>query len=105
MDRDGWWKNVRGDGKFLFPVKGLSKMFRAKYVAELRKANIAPHAFGRTCKDYTSAPLSYLQNRNAHSVYNFWRTRSARVHSLRANFSILLKTWVGEGMPLCEEFD
>ena len=29
------WQNIRADGKFLFSVKALSKMFRAKYVAEL----------------------------------------------------------------------
>lgn len=29
------WSNIRKDGKFLFPVKALSVVFRAKYVAEL----------------------------------------------------------------------
>lgn len=32
VDKNGRWKTIRTDGKFLFPVKGLSKMFRAKYV-------------------------------------------------------------------------
>jgi len=31
------WKHARGDGKFLFPVKAMSKVFRGKFVAELRK--------------------------------------------------------------------
>jgi hypothetical protein len=36
LTQDGNWKNVRTDGKFLFPVKALSKVFRAKYVAALK---------------------------------------------------------------------
>lgn len=32
---NGNWKNVRKDGKFLFSVKAMSKVFRAKYVADL----------------------------------------------------------------------
>ena len=39
-DNRGKWKNIRADGKFLFSVKALSKMFRAKYVSLLRKENI-----------------------------------------------------------------
>ena len=43
MDATGNWQNIRrsddsADGKFLFPVKALSKVFRAKYVAELAKS-------------------------------------------------------------------
>jgi Putative transposase/Transposase zinc-binding domain len=37
LDKNGNWQNIRPDGKFLFPVKALSKVFRAKYVAELSK--------------------------------------------------------------------
>jgi hypothetical protein len=37
MDATGNWQKIRADGKFLFPVKALSKVFRAKYVAELSK--------------------------------------------------------------------
>jgi Putative transposase/Transposase zinc-binding domain len=41
VDVNGNWQNVRADGKFLFPVKALSKVFRAKYVAELvRKVSL-----------------------------------------------------------------
>jgi hypothetical protein len=36
VDKNGKLKVVKGNGKFLFAVKGLSKMFRAKYVAALR---------------------------------------------------------------------
>ena len=35
------WKDIRAEGKYLFPVKALSKVFRAKYVAHLRSLNIA----------------------------------------------------------------
>lgn len=31
IDAQGRWANIRADGKFLFPVKALSKVFRAKY--------------------------------------------------------------------------
>jgi len=41
LDKNGKWKNIRVDGKFLFPVKALSKVFRAKYVALLRETEIA----------------------------------------------------------------
>lgn len=41
VDRDGrWQKQLRSD-KYLFPVKALSKVFRAKYVALLRGAGVA----------------------------------------------------------------
>jgi len=36
VDKNGNWKNIRGDGKFLFPVKALSKVFRAKYCEALQ---------------------------------------------------------------------
>ena len=36
MREDGSWQPIRADGKFLFHVKALGKMFRAKYVAGLR---------------------------------------------------------------------
>jgi hypothetical protein len=35
-DPEGNWKNIRADGKFLFPVKALSKVFRAKYCGKLK---------------------------------------------------------------------
>ena len=33
----GNWKNAKSKGKYLFNVKAMSKVYRAKYVAELRK--------------------------------------------------------------------
>lgn len=39
VDENGAWKNIRSDGKFLFPVKALSKVFRAKFCEKL-KANL-----------------------------------------------------------------
>ena len=36
VDKNGQWQNSRTDGKFLFPVKALSKVFRAKYCAKLK---------------------------------------------------------------------
>lgn len=36
----GRWKPIRADGKFLFPVKALSKVFRAKYVSKIRREKL-----------------------------------------------------------------
>jgi len=36
------WKNTRGKGKYLFPVKAMSKVFRARFTEELRKALLLP---------------------------------------------------------------
>lgn len=36
VDKDSNWQNIRGDGKFLFPVKALSKVFRAKFCEKLK---------------------------------------------------------------------
>ncbi|UFH34697.1 IS91 family transposase [Flavobacterium acetivorans] len=39
VDKNGMWQNSRSDGKFLFPVKALSKVFRAKYCEKLKAKN------------------------------------------------------------------
>jgi secreted Zn-dependent insulinase-like peptidase len=36
VDKDDNWQNIRSDGKFLFSIKALSKVFRAKYCAKLK---------------------------------------------------------------------
>jgi hypothetical protein len=36
IDLRGKWRRVKGKGKFLFPVKALSKVFRAKMVVEMK---------------------------------------------------------------------
>lgn len=40
VNKAGNLKNIRADGKFLFPVKALSKVFRAKYIAALAKQQV-----------------------------------------------------------------
>ena len=37
INADGKWKNSRTDGRFLFSVKALSKVFRAKYCQRLKQ--------------------------------------------------------------------
>jgi hypothetical protein len=37
VDKDGVWKNSQAKGNFLFPVKALSKVFRAKYCQKLKE--------------------------------------------------------------------
>jgi len=39
INSDGVWKTIRSDGKFLFAVKALSKVFRAKYCEKLKTKN------------------------------------------------------------------
>ena len=36
VNKNGQWQNFRTDGKFLFPVKALSKVFRAKFCEKLK---------------------------------------------------------------------
>ena len=64
MDRNKKWKNIRTDGKFLFPVKALSKVFRAKYVARLRKTAILPQTaieplFSKPWVVYAKRPFAH----------------------------------------------
>ena len=40
VDRIGQWKLSKSQGKFLFPVKAISKVYRAKYVALLRSSGM-----------------------------------------------------------------
>jgi hypothetical protein len=37
VTKSGKWKSTKSKGKFLFPVKDMSKVFRARFVAALRK--------------------------------------------------------------------
>ncbi len=79
VDKNGRWKDARADGKFLFPVKGLSRVFRAKYVSKLRAENIVPRSLTRALfeKDWvvyakrpfgnTSGVIEYL-GRYTHKV-------------------------------------
>jgi hypothetical protein len=41
IDAKGHWQKIHSTDKFLFPVKGMSKIFRAKYVSNLRKQNFS----------------------------------------------------------------
>jgi hypothetical protein len=38
LTRQGRWKQAKSKGKFLFPVKALSKVFRGRYIAALKEA-------------------------------------------------------------------
>ena len=40
IDQNGKWKSSKVNGKFLFPVKAMSRVYRAKYVALLRASDI-----------------------------------------------------------------
>ena len=40
LNQQGTWKTARSKGKYLFPVKAMSKVFRAKYIEALKKKGI-----------------------------------------------------------------
>jgi hypothetical protein len=40
LSESGKWKESKSNGKYLFPVKAMSKVFRAKMVAALRKEKV-----------------------------------------------------------------
>lgn len=71
VDKNGRWKSIRSDGEFLFPVKGLSKMFRAKYLSKLRKEQITTHAFTRTLFDKDWVVYAKRPFGNTHSVIEY----------------------------------
>jgi hypothetical protein len=64
IDSNGKWKNIRTDGRFLFPVKALSSVFRAKYVALLRKGELLTNEsikplFAKQWVVYAKRPFAY----------------------------------------------
>lgn len=59
----GKWKNARGKGKYLFPKRAMSLVFRAKFMAELRKRMrvpqpIAKKAFSTKWVVYAKRPFA-----------------------------------------------
>jgi hypothetical protein len=40
LNKSGTWKKAKNNGKYLFNVKSMSQVFRAKYIAELRKSEL-----------------------------------------------------------------
>ena len=58
------WKHARGEGKFLFPVKAMSKVFRARFVAALRKdfpaepQSLYDTLFKQQCVVYAKQPFA-----------------------------------------------
>jgi hypothetical protein len=36
-DRQGAWKIAKTNGKYLFPVKAMSKVFRSRFIDELKE--------------------------------------------------------------------
>ena len=50
LSNNGKWKNARSKGNFLFPVIAMTKVFRAKFVAMLRKSELTlPNSCNRQC--------------------------------------------------------
>lgn len=63
ISRSGKWKMARSKGKFLFPVKAISSVFRAKFVAALRKeftdldSTLCPSLFQKPWVVYAKRPF------------------------------------------------
>ncbi|AWG22885.1 IS91 family transposase [Flavobacterium faecale] len=53
-DKGGNWKNIRGDGKYLYNVKALSKMYRGKFCDTLKLRN--PDQYTRVRKQLWEKP-------------------------------------------------
>ena len=71
VTKNGSWKNIRKDGKFLFSVKAMSKVFRAKYVKELRSKlevdkTLSEQLFSKPWIVYAKKPFG-----NAHAVTEY----------------------------------
>lgn len=47
ITKSGNWQMAKGKGKYLFPKRGLSLVFRAKFMAEIRKKITLPYAIGK----------------------------------------------------------
>lgn len=62
LTKSGKWKNTKAKGKFLFPIKPMAKVFRARFVAELRKLiqipqQTAKKLFAKQWVIYTKKPF------------------------------------------------
>jgi len=67
MNRDGKWVPVHTKGRFLFPVKALSKVFRAKYVLLLRQTQLFPQKcveplFSKPWVVYAKRPFAHPEH-------------------------------------------
>jgi len=47
ITKAGNWKMAKGKGNYLFPKRAISIVFRAKFMAELRKKIKLPYAIGK----------------------------------------------------------
>jgi len=67
------WKTARNKGKFLFPVKAMSKVFRAKYVEALKSRipdldkNLVKALFKKDWVVYAKRPFG-----GANKWWNIW---------------------------------
>lgn len=72
VDKNGKWKYIRSDGKFLFPVKALSKVFRAKFCEALKQKSfdyytkVKKELWSRQWVVFAKKPFG-----NAHSVVEY----------------------------------
>jgi hypothetical protein len=61
LTKQGKWKHSKTNGNYLFPVKALSKVFRAKYIHHLRKKVKEHNAFS-TAEKQISLPQNAIES-------------------------------------------
>lgn len=71
INKEGNWKNIRADGKFLFYVGSLSSVFRAKYVDELAKKVVLDKKLRNSLFDKEWVVYAKQPFGNAHSVVEY----------------------------------
>ncbi|MDY0118938.1 MAG: IS91 family transposase [Bacilli bacterium] len=72
VDKEGQWQNCRTDGKFLFSVKALSKVFRAKFCEKLKAKE--PIKYEQIRQQLWKKPWVVFAKKpfgNAHSVVEY----------------------------------
>jgi hypothetical protein len=67
LTASGKWKTARNKGKFLFPVKAMSKVFRAKYLQKLREKltvdkNLQDNLYKKAWVVYAKRPFAHPAN-------------------------------------------
>lgn len=72
LTKNGGWKTAKSKGKYLFPVKAMSKVFRAKYVCAIKQKindidrNLIDELFTKEWVVFAKRPFG-----NAHSVVEY----------------------------------
>ena len=92
VDKDGQWKNSRADGKFLFPVKALSKVFRAKYCEKI-KAKL-PTQYEQIRQELWNKPWVVFAKRPFGSPKSVVEYLGRYIHPVRNTYTFLISIFL-----------